>query len=292
MGNPLARLPNVKVSVIIPTYNRAHLLERAIDSVFHQTWQNLELLIIDDESNDQTQELVEKKRALAPIPLKYWKRPHRGVSAARNWGIRQARGEWVAFLDSDDEWTPQKLERQFQLLERFPGLKLVHGEEIWIRSGRRVNPKNIHQKFGGDIFEKCLPRCLISPSATLIKKSLLWEMGLFDEEFPVCEDYDLWLKVTSLYPVGFVEDPIIVKYGGHADQLSRRYKSMDYWRVRALERILKIRKFSPERHTQVVTEMVKKAGILKAGHIKHNNPNNLAYIESVLERFSHEGGQV
>ena len=122
---------------------------------------------------------MEKKRRRASVPFKYWKRPHRGVSAARNWGIQKARGEWVSFLDSDDEWLPHKLKRQFQLLERFPELSLVHGEEIWIRNGQRVNPKNVHQKFGGDIFEKCLPRCLISPSATLIKKDLLCGNGPF-----------------------------------------------------------------------------------------------------------------
>ena len=116
-------------------------------------------------------------------------------------------------------------------------------------------------------------------------------MGLFDEEFVVCEDYDLWLKITSLHPVGFVEDPIIVKHGGHSDQLSTRYKGMDYWRVRALERILKIRQFSPERTKLVVSELTKKALILKKGYIKHNNAGNLAYIQSVLERFALEAGR-
>ncbi len=274
-----------KVTVVIPTYNRAHLLERAIDSVLGQTCQDFELFIVDDGPSDGTRQLVEKKRANMAQPLRYWHRPHAGVSAARNWGIQRARGEWVAFLDSDDQWLPWRLERQFELLQCNPHLKLIHGEEIWIRRGQRVNPKKIHQKFGGDIFEKCLPRCLISPSATLIKRELLREVGLFDEEFVVCEDYDLWLKITSLYPVGFVDEPIIVKYGGHADQLSSRYKGMDYWRVRALERILHIRRFSPGRRQRVASEMIKKANILKKGLIKHGNFKHLAYVEGILHRF-------
>ncbi len=275
----------MKISVVIPTFNRAHVLERAIDSVFEQTFQDFELLIVDDGSTDNTQELLEKRYA-GESKLRYLKMQNRGVSAARNLGVVESKGEWIALLDSDDEWLPQRLEKQWRLLERRPDLKLIHGEEIWIRRGRRVNPKKIHQKFGGVIFEKCLPLCLISPSAVLIKKTLFDEIGLFDEEFIVCEDYDLWLRITSLYPVGFVEEPIIIKYGGHRDQLSARFKAMDYWRVRSLERILETRSLERQTRMKVVEEILKKASLLERGYIKHSNLKNLVYIQGLLERFS------
>lgn len=265
------------VSVVIPTHNRAHTLPRALDSVLAQSLPPQEIIVVDDGSTDETQKI------LAGYPVISIKTPRRGVSAARNTGVKNSKGDWIAFLDSDDAWLPRRLEKQFQLLQKTP-LKWVHGEEIWIRRGRRVNPRKIHQKTGGFIFEQCLPRCLVSPSAVLMEKALLLEMGLFDEEFTVCEDYDLWLKTASLHPVGFVEEPVVVKHGGHPDQLSRR-KAMDYWRIRSLERILKIRPLSPTTREKVVAEMLKKASVLAQGARRHNNPRNLAYARHILANF-------
>lgn len=270
----------MKVSVIIPSYNRARTLGRALDSVFAQTHKNLEVIVVDDGSTDGTDGLVKNYDVI------YHKTKNRGVSAARNAGFSLSRGEWIALLDSDDEWLPHKIETQLEFARKNPGLSLVHGEEIWVRNGRRVNPMKKHQKSGGWIFEKCLPLCLISPSAAFIKRHLWHEMGGFDEEFIVCEDYDLWLKVTSLYEVGFVEDPLIIKYGGHDDQLSARYKAMDYWRVRALERILEIRELSIEQRNAVLEVMLQKAAILKQGYLKHHNTENLAYVEKVLTTYA------
>jgi glycosyltransferase involved in cell wall biosynthesis len=273
------------VSVIIPTYNRAHVLERAINSVFKQTFRDFELIIIDDGSDDETPKLLEKICAQNKNCVSYTIE-NSGVSKARNIGVEKSSGEWVAFLDSDDEWLPHKLERQMSFISHHKNVPLVHGEEIWVRNGKRVNPKKKHQKFGGDIFLKCLPLCVISPSASIIKKKIYLEMGGFDESFPVCEDYDLWLKITSLYPVGFIEDPIITKYGGHEDQLSRKYFAMDFWRVRALKNILQKRSLSEEIKKDVIDEILYKANILKQGYIKHQNHENLAFILEVIEEFS------
>ncbi len=273
------------VSVIIPTYNRAHVLERAINSVFKQTFRDFELIIIDDGSDDDTPKLLEKICAQNQNCISY-AIENSGVSKARNIGVEKSSGEWVAFLDSDDEWLPHKLERQMSFISHHKNVPLVHGEEIWVRNGKRVNPKKKHQKFGGDIFLKCLPLCVISPSASIMKKNIYLEMGGFDESFPVCEDYDLWLKITSLYPVGFIKDPIITKYGGHEDQLSRKYFAMDFWRVRALKNILQQRTFSEEIKKDVIEEILYKANILKQGYIKHQNHENLAFILEVIEEFS------
>ncbi|MCK5795862.1 MAG: glycosyltransferase, partial [Deltaproteobacteria bacterium] len=149
-----------------------------------------------------------------------------------------AKGAWIALLDSDDTWLPTKLERQVRALAASPGHRLCHTGERWIRRGRRVNPMKKHEKAGGDIFLRCLPRCVISPSSALLSRELFDEVGFFDTSLPACEDYDLWLRICAREPVLFVDEPLVVKYGGHDDQLSRRYYGIDRFRVAALEKLL------------------------------------------------------
>ncbi len=226
------------VSVVIPTCNRADLVLRALASVRAQTRPPSEILVVDDGSTDAT---IERIRAAFP-EVTLLEQKNRGVSAARNTGIQKARGTFIALLDSDDEWLPQKLDRQLAAIEKANDndndTLLCHTDEIWIRGGRRVNPMKKHQKYGGRIFERCLPLCVISPSSVLLHRSLFETIGLFDEDLPVCEDYDLWLRVTARYPVLYLNEPLIVKYGGHADQLSHKYWGMDRFRITALQKIL------------------------------------------------------
>ena len=191
------------------------------------------------------------------------------------------RGEYVCFLDSDDEWLEDKLQRQIDLLATRE-YNIIHGEEIWIRNGKRVNPRKIHQKYGGWIFEKCLPRCLISPSAAMVKRELLLELGGFDEQLPVCEDYDLWARITSRHEVGFVKRPIIVKYGGASDQLSRKYKGMDYYRILSLDRIRREGSLTDGQKAKVLEEMNKKAAIFMAGCLKHGNRDQFQATREIL----------
>ena len=243
------------ITAIIPTYNRAETLKRAIDSVLNQTLACEEIIIIDDGSTDETE------KVLASYILKnqiiYIKTENKGVSAARNYAINIAKGKWISFLDSDDEWLPEKNSLQLACYQD-TDCSLIHGEEIWIRNGKRVNPKFKHQKSGGMIFEKCIPLCLISPSATMIKKKMIQKLGCFDEEFIVCEDYDLWLKFTLDCPVGFVTTPIIKKYGGHQDQLSMKYKAMDYYRIKSMLNIIKNKTVSKKQKTLIQDEVKSK----------------------------------
>ena len=201
-----------KESVIIPTFNREHVLQRAVESVLEQDFKDFELLIIDDGSTDKTIDLVNKIKGnhLNGHKIKYIKTDNFGVSAARNLGIKYSSGKWISFLDSDDEWLSNKLSLQITLLKDQKH-NWCHGEEIWIRNGKRVNSKNKHQKAGGDQFIRSLKLCLISPSTVLIKKEIFDEIGLFREDFPVCEDYDLWLRISSIYKIAFVKEPIIKK---------------------------------------------------------------------------------
>jgi glycosyltransferase involved in cell wall biosynthesis len=223
-----------RVSVVIPTYNRAGWVTDAVAGVLAQTYRDFELIVVDDGSRDATLE------GLRPYldRLLYLRRESRqGVSAARNLGASAARGEWLAFLDSDDLWLPRKLARQLEYLEAHPELVLCQTEEIWVRRGVRVNPPQSHRKLGGHIFLPSLARCLVSPSAVMLRREVFWQAGGFDETLPAAEDYDLWLRLTWRHPVGLVPEPLVIKRGGHPDQLSRQW-GLDRFRIRALRKIM------------------------------------------------------
>lgn len=271
---------NELVSCIIPTYNRAYCLKRAVDSVLKQSDENFELIVVDDGSTDETPEILKEYQKHPQVKL--LGQGNLGVSSARNCGARHAQGEWLAFLDSDDEWLPEKLALQRQIWEASPELLWVHGEEIWVRKGKRVNPKKIHQKSGGDIFERSLKLCLVSPSAVVLKKNLYDEYGGFDESFTVCEDYDLWLRLSKNHPVGFCETPVLMKYGGHDDQLSARYKAMDHWRLRSLLQLLEARDLNFERQTKVLEEFLRKADILLTGYKKHGRERDRQQVSNMV----------
>jgi len=266
----------VKVSVIVPTYNRAHTLARALDSVLAQTLSVREIIVVDDGSTDDTELLIRRDYPRA----RYLSQPNGGVSRARNLGIAAARGDWIGLLDSDDAWLPKKLEAQCAELRRHPERRLCHTEEIWIRNGHRVNQMNKHAKSGGHIFRACLPRCVISPSSAILHRSLIDEVGTFDEELPACEDYDLWLRVCAAEAVAFVATPQIEKYGGHSDQLSRQYWGMDRFRVQALEKIIGSGRLDAEDRAAACAVLSEKARILAAGARKRNNLERAEYYES------------
>lgn len=249
------------VSVVIPTFERATLLPRALESVRGQTRPAGEVIVVDDGSTDCTAEMLRREFPEA----RYLRRKHGGVSAARNQGIAAARGEWIALLDSDDAWRPQKLERQLAALALAPEYRVCHADEIWIRNGRRVNPGRRHAKRGGWIFRHCLPLCAISPSAALIHRSVFTAVGQFDEELPACEDYDLWLRITARYPVLLVDEPLVEKYGGHADQLSRTVPGLDRYRIRALVKILEDGGLEPDDREAAVATLDEKCRIWADG---------------------------
>ncbi len=263
------------VSVIIPSYNRAHTLPRALDSVLAQTRRADEIILVDDGSTDETEQLIKQNYP----QVSYHKQENRGVSAARNQAIKQARGDWFALLDSDDAWLPEKLEKQLSLLAQQPEFKLIHSDEIWVRNGVRVNQMKKHAKTGGQIFQQCLPLCAISPSAAVIHRELFGEIGLFDETLPACEDYDLWLRITARYPVLYCEDALILKYGGHDDQLSQQHWGMDRFRIRALSKCIAQGRLGKQDHLAAERMLQRKLRILLKGAEKHNN-------REIIEEFS------
>ena len=268
------------VSVIIPTFNRAYCLAETIHSVLTQS--GFELIVVDDGSTDDTQKVLKNFSDIRVIHL----RENRGVSYARNRGIEEARGSLICFLDSDDLWEEGKLEAQMKWMQGHPDCQAVYTDEKWIRNGVRVNQMNKHRKYSGDIFKQCLPLCIVSPSSVMLRKSLLDEVGVFDESMPVCEDYDLWLRIAIRYPFKFLSDKLIVKRGGHEDQLSRKYWGMDRWRVYALEKILRGDDLNPEQRSWVTEMLIEKSGVLIQGFAKRDKNEEAEVYRNLVATYS------
>jgi glycosyltransferase involved in cell wall biosynthesis len=269
------------VSVIITTFNRRHTIERAIDSVLNQTHPADEIILIDDGSTDGTDQLI---KINYPNIIYIWQE-NQGISHARNTGISLSTFNWIALLDSDDEWLSSKLYQQIRALQDQPDYKICHTNELWIRNGKRVNQMKKHEKSGGLIFEKCLPLCIISPSSVMIQRSVFDEYGLFDQSLPVCEDYDLWLRLCAFLPVLYIEDPQIIKYGGHSDQLSRKYWGMDRYRMKVLEKIIDNPKLSPEKLRAAIQTLIEKIDIYILGAKKRGKYDEVVRYEQKRTRY-------
>jgi len=270
------------ISCVIPTWNRAERVADAVRSALEQDWPAKELIIIDDGSTDET---AFRLRPFLGPSVRYERQAHTGVSAARNRGIAQAQGEWIALLDSDDQWLPGKLTRQMQFFREQPEFLIGQTEEIWIRNGRRVNPMKKHRKYGGWIFEQCLPLCIVSPSAVMMRRELFEKVGTFDEALPACEDYDLWLRVSARYPIGLVGEPLTIKYGGHADQLSRTAKYLDRYRIRALEKLLGTGELTPEQYRLALAELRRKCKVYGEGCLKRGREDEGRRVLALPGRF-------
>lgn len=248
------------ISVVIPTYNRRETIGRSIDSVLNQTLFPSEIIVVDDGSTDGTSDYIQSN-----FPsIRLLQQPNKGVSSARNMGIRSSNSDWVALLDSDDEWFPQKLEKQVMTLSQSPDIKFCHTEEIWIRNGVRVNQMKKHQKYGGHIFYKCLDMCRISPSSVLFHQSILDDVGYFDKDLKVCEDYDLWLRITAKFPVLYIDESLIKKYGGHEDQLSRVKDGIESHRIKVLEKLI-MKKFTSVQRNAMLKTLIEKLTIFSIG---------------------------
>lgn len=277
----------MNVSAVIPTFNRGHCLLRAINSVLAQTTPVDEIIVVDDGSDDKTYDLLVKSELLdirGQLPnIRYLYQENKGVSAARNLGIKEAENEYIALLDSDDAWAETKIERQALKLEKKNfSCRITHTEEIWLKDGQRINPKKKHKKSGGFIFEKCLPLCCISPSSVLLHRTLFNDYGFFDEKLPACEDYDMWLRLCAFEEVLFVEEALTIKYGGHADQLSRAFWGMDRFRVLALEKLINSGKLSQTQRSQALEMLVKKIEILLLGAKKREKKEMIQNLNMKL----------
>ena len=270
--------PRFSVSVIIPTFNRGWILKEANDSVLAQNFDDYELIVVDDGSSDNTQNLL----AAYTKKITCIQQKNRGVSAARNTGIHASHGSLIAFLDSDDYWLPDKLAAQMAFFDNHPEAKICQTEEIWVRNGLRVNPKKKHAKPSGDIFERSLSLCLVSPSAVMLRRELFDDVGLFDETLPACEDYDMWLRISCRYPVHLIDTPLIIKNGGHPDQLSRQ-AGLDKYRIRSLLGLIQSGRLSRTQLSQAVIVLGEKCCIYAEGCRKRGRGDEAAYFQNLTK---------
>ena len=269
-----------KISVVIPTLNRINTLQRALDSVINQTYKAAEIIVVDNGSSDGTLKFLREQYPKITILTEN----KIGVSSARNKGIKKSINQWIALLDSDDAWHPRKLEIQTSMLDSaLKEYNLIHTDEVWFRNNKHINQMKKHKKQGGYIFERCLSLCCISPSSVLFKKNILDKVGLFDESLPVCEDYDMWLKICSSEEVLFAQDKLTYKYGGHKDQLSKSYWGMDRFRIKSIENIIKNFDLTYNQKKQAKKELIKKLKIIINGAFKRNNLSIVNEFSTKLE---------
>ena len=270
------------VSVIITAYNRALFLPEAIESVLSQGYRDFELLLVDDGSTDDTLKLIQPYRDRL---LLIQHGDNRGVSAARNTGIAHSSGKLICFLDSDDLWKKNKLSAQIAFLEAHPEYQICYTNEIWLRNGAWLNQKLKHQKFSGHIFERLLPLCIISPSSVMLARHILEQVGCFDESFPACEDYDLWLRIGCRLPIGYLPERLIIKRGGHQDQLSQKFVGLDKLRIRAMLKIMAEGCLSPLQQEATKAELKRKCQIYACGCLKHHKDEEAAFFLSISKNI-------
>jgi glycosyltransferase involved in cell wall biosynthesis len=267
------QLPN-KISVIIPTYNRREFLARAIDSVLDQGWRDFELIVVDDGSTDETARSV----ASYGGRVRYLYQENRGPAAARNTGVRAAEGEFIAFLDSDDRFAPEKLAVQQAAMAARPEYLISHTDEIWYRRGELLHQKKKHFRPHGFIFGECLKLCVVGMSTVMLRREFFEKVGYFDEELPCCEDYDLWLRASVSLPFLKVDRPLTIKAGGRPDQVSVRFRAgMDQFRIRAMVKLLGQQDLSDEQRQLARQELACKCRIFGNGCVKHGRPEEGRY---------------
>lgn len=270
------------VSVIIPTFNRAIKTARAVSSVLYQRFTDYEIVVVDDGSTDHTERVLHQfKNRIRYVAHK----TNRGVSAARNTGLAASKTPLVAFLDSDDYWLPDKLAVQKAFFDEHPDVLICQTDETWIRNGKRANPGKRHLKPSGDVFKPSLELCLVSPSAVMLRRDLIKELGVFDEDLPACEDYDLWLRIACRYPVFLIPQRLVIKEGGHGDQLSARFKGMDRFRIKSMVKLLRESPLSHSQKKATIKELSRKCHVYGTGCLKRGKETEGAYYLQLPTTF-------
>jgi len=265
----------LKISVIIPAYNRVATLARAIDSVLAQSYKVDEIIVVDDGSTDATSEVAKMYDEVSLLRQK-----NMGVSSARNNGVMMAANEWIAFLDSDDTWHPKKIAFQVAYHQKHKETKFMYTDEVWVSGERELPVPKKYHKPESIRFEEALEYCNIAPSSVLMQKKLFDRLGGFDESLEVCEDYDLWLRVLREEKIDLVPQKLINKYGGADDQLSMKHWGMDRFRVRVLEKHL-----DSSVDEVVRAELLKKYELLLSGAQKYDRQDDVALYRVRIEQL-------
>ncbi len=272
------------ISVIIPTWNRVDYLQRAMLSVKKQTLSCGELIIVDDGSTDDTRRCVSTFAGECDFSVIYLHQENKGPAAARNRGVLSSSYPFIAFLDSDDHWKKNKLALQYGALKEQSQLLISHTCEQWLRRGKHLNQKKIHQPRSGDIFDHSLQLCAVGMSTVMVRKEFFDSIGLFNEDLRCCEDYDLWLRAGSRMEFLLVETPLTIKEGGREDQVSHQYRvGMDKFRIFSILSILQNDMLSGEKRISAFQELEKKSRVYGQGCVKHGRAEEGGlYLETAL----------
>jgi len=270
-------------SVIIPTYNRKKFLEKSVTSVLEQSYDNFELIVVDDGSSDETHLFMNQVK---DSRISFIKQPHGGVSRARNTALHAAKGDFYAFLDSDDLWTKEKLEKTVQYIQKFPAISIFHTEEIWYRHGKLLNQKKKHTKPTGFVYKKTLPLCAIGMSTSIVKKQVFEKVGIFDESLQACEDYDFWLRASNKYEVKLIPFSLTIKDGGRPDQLSSSIWGLDRFRIKALEKMLNLSDLNSENFAATLIEFRKKCKIFAGGAKKRGKIEEFKFYIKLHDKYN------
>jgi glycosyltransferase involved in cell wall biosynthesis len=258
----------MKISLVIPTHNRKNELERALKSVCKGSVKPHEIIVIDDGSTDDTKDVTNL------FDVRYFYQENRGVSSARNSGIKIAQYEWIALLDSDDEWHRDKLAKQIAFHKQNPHILCSQSNEIWKLKGVFKNQPKRYNKPQGNIFEQLLEVCCVSASSFMTHRSVFDTVGLFDESLLACEDHDLFLQIATKYEFGLLEDPLIIKHAGASNQLSFTTPLIDRYRVKMLQK--------HNTNPQAKKALIHRCNILLKGAQKNKNHEVEAFVEDIF----------
>ncbi|MBT3274794.1 MAG: glycosyltransferase family 2 protein [Spirochaetales bacterium] len=302
------------ISVIIPVYNRFRLLSEAVGSVLSQTFKDYELILVDDGSDDplvrisrtgllaSTEALTEASRQGGisctlpaglekPTSFRCLRIDHTGMpGAARNRGAEAARGRYIAFLDSDDLWLPDKLKRQYSLMEGKKECRISHTRELWLRNGKTVSQKSQKHQREGQLFNDSLVKCIVGPSTVMMDRKLYLEHGGFREDLEIGEDYELWLRILASNPISYVDAPLTIKRAGHGDQLTGKYGHIEYFRIQALKDLVDRGSVAAENLSAARTELSRKCRIYSSGSAKRGKETDAAYYRELANMYSKDSG--
>lgn len=270
----------MNISVIIPTYNRRELLLRAISSVQNQSLKPKEIIVIDDGSTDGTEDLFPMDGVI------YKKITHGGFPGrTRNRGVEISQWDHICFLDSDDEWLPEKLERQALYFQQHRNCIILHTKERWIMNGKLVSQKKRKFQREGYIFQESLQGCIMGPSTIMMTKELFQNYSGFREDIEVGEDYELWLRITDREYIHYIDEECIIKYAGHGDQLSFKYGYIEPFKIDVLEGLIQHGSLQDFNRDAAITSLKEKYEIVINGCTKRRRLDTAAYYNNKRNNF-------
>jgi glycosyltransferase involved in cell wall biosynthesis len=302
----------VGATVVVPTCNRREMVAQALQSVLAQTYRNFELVVVDDGSTDGTPmhlmrllgaepravEILSRMNpaALNPffhqfvhdgIPIQYQYHPNRGLGAARNRGIRHARGTYVAFLEAEDLWEPTHLQAQIAFLDGDGWARIARVGGRQAKDGTRARRSRRAEEASGWIFSQALEACPAGLSCAVVHRGCFAECGTFDENMPACDDYDLWLRLAARFPIHYVAGPEVTHRSPRPELASHSW-TWDRFRVYALEKAFQSGQLNPEQRFLVSQEIVRRCEHLVEGYRRQKSEERANFYERKRKRFAQE----